>query len=261
MIKHIFCDLDGTLYHHGISDDDIKAIEAIEKKGVVFNIATGRAFKQASKMIKGKLDLNGYYICQNGAFVYDKNHNEILKEVIDDNLVKKVVNRFKSDDAYIFFMHDGNIVISGGEDILDEFDRECINDPDFFKKDSFDNLVGNIGILSRNEDELGRMDTYYKNEFEGILDVYLSGKYVLNISPSHISKGNAIKHVCSILNVNLDEIATIGDSPNDISMLKGFKYSFSMDSSREDVKKSSAYTVKSVKEAIEVIEKTNGVEN
>ena len=29
MIKHIFCDLDGTLYHDGIREEDIKAIEEI----------------------------------------------------------------------------------------------------------------------------------------------------------------------------------------------------------------------------------------
>ena len=49
MIKHIFCDLDGTLYNKGISKEDIKAIEEIEKEGVIFHIATGRVFKQAYK--------------------------------------------------------------------------------------------------------------------------------------------------------------------------------------------------------------------
>ncbi len=39
MIKHIFCDLDGTLYHNGISNEDIRAIEEIEKMGVKFHIA------------------------------------------------------------------------------------------------------------------------------------------------------------------------------------------------------------------------------
>ena len=30
MIKHIFCDLDGTLYHNGISKEDVDAIKKIE---------------------------------------------------------------------------------------------------------------------------------------------------------------------------------------------------------------------------------------
>ena len=38
MIKHIFCDLDGTLYNKGISKEDIKAIEEIEKETNTSNL-------------------------------------------------------------------------------------------------------------------------------------------------------------------------------------------------------------------------------
>ena len=79
MIKHIFCDLDGTLYHNGINDEDAKAIKEIELKGVRFNIATGRIFTQADKMTKDKLTINGYYICENGAYIHDKDHSIIFK--------------------------------------------------------------------------------------------------------------------------------------------------------------------------------------
>ena len=61
MIKHIFCDLDGTLYNNGVSDEDVKAIEEIEKENVIFHVATGRVFRQAYKMISEKFKLNGYY--------------------------------------------------------------------------------------------------------------------------------------------------------------------------------------------------------
>jgi len=260
MIKHIFCDLDGTLYQNGISEEDIKAIKDIEKNGIKFHIATGRAFKQAYKMLEQRIDLNGYYICQNGSFVYDKDYNVVLKESIDDNLVKKVVDRFNSDYSYIYFMYDGDIILSGGKEYLDEYDRDCIVDSNFFNKESYNNLVGNIGIISDNIDELKRMELYYKSEFNEILDVYLSGPYVLSILPKHISKRNAIEHVCKILNVNLDEIATIGDSANDICMLEGLKYSFAMDSSKDNVKNIASYKAKNVREALEIIKKINGVE-
>ncbi len=260
MIKHIFCDLDGTLYQNGISEEDIKAIKDIEQNGIKFHIATGRAFKQAYKMLEQRIDLNGYYICQNGSFVYDKDYNVVLKESIDDNLVKKVVDRFDSDYSYIYFMYDGDIILSGGKEYLDEYDRDCIVDSNFFNKESYNNLVGNIGIISDNIDELARMELYYKSEFNEILDVYLSGPYVLSILPKHISKRNAIEHVCKILNVNLDEIATIGDSPNDICMLEGLKYSFAMDSSKDNVKNIASYKAKNVREALQIIKKINGVE-
>lgn len=52
MIKHIFCDLDGTLYNNGIGEEDINAIKMIEEKEVKFHISTGRIFTEADSMTK-----------------------------------------------------------------------------------------------------------------------------------------------------------------------------------------------------------------
>ena len=44
-------------------------------------------------------------------------------------------------------------------------------------------------------------------------------------------------------------------------MLYGFKYSFAMDNGRKEVKESASYSVKSVSDVIEIVDKINGVEN
>ena len=59
--------------------------------------------------------------------------------------------------------YDGNIVLRGGADIFNYYSIDYVLDEELFKKDSFDNLVGNVGILSDNIDELiaavnGRID-------------------------------------------------------------------------------------------------------
>lgn len=257
MIRHIFCDLDGTLYNDGISDDDVAAIEEIEQEGVIFHVATGRVFKQAYNMISDKIKLNGYYICENGSFIFDKNKNLIFKEPIDDYLVRKIINRFESDLAYLYLKYNGDIILSGGEDVFSYYTKDYILDKEIFNKESFENLVGNVGIVSDNMDELKRLEYYYKSEFGEVCDIYLSGPYTLNIVPSHVSKRHGIEYVCKRYNVSLDEVATMGDSPNDICMLKNIKYSFSMSKSSEDVKESSSYVVNSVKDGIEMIKKIN----
>lgn len=43
--------------------------------------------------------MNGYYVCENGLFIYDKDYNVIFKRMIDDNLVKKVIDRFELSDV------------------------------------------------------------------------------------------------------------------------------------------------------------------
>lgn len=260
MIKHIFCDLDGTLYHGGIDDQDASAIKKIEEKGIRFHIATGRIFKQADRMTREKIKLNGYYICENGSYIHDSNHELIYKGTIDDELVKKVISRFESETAKIYFKHSGKVVLLEKDKLFNYYSDDYIVDPDFIKKESFDNGVGNIGVISNDIEELCRIELYLKSEFNEILDIYFSSEHTLNIVPKGVSKRKSIERVCEILNCSLDEIATIGDSPNDINMLDGIKYSFAMENSRESVKKSANYVCASVKNVIETIEKINGVE-
>lgn len=257
MIRHIFCDLDGTLYNNGISNEDIKAIEEIERDGVIFHVATGRVFKQAYKMVSDKFKLNGYFICENGSFIFDKDKNLIFKETIDDYLVKKIINSFDSDSAHIYLKYDGEVILSGGENVFNHYTNDYILDKEILKKEKFDNLVGNVGIVSDNINELKRLEYYYKDEFGEVCDIYLSGPYTLNIVPNHVSKRHGIKHICDKYNVSFDEVATIGDSPNDICMLKDLKYSFAMTKSSKEVKESASYTADSVKDAIEIIRNIN----
>lgn len=257
MIKHIFCDLDGTLYHEGIDECDAEAIKEIEEAGVAFHIATGRIFKQAYKMTKDSINMNGYYICENGSFIHDYKHNKIFSGTIDDNIVKKVIARFESESAHMYFKYDGGVVLTGGEKEFSIYSSDYVIDEEFVKRDSFDNLVGNIGVVSDDIEELSRIELYLQSEFNEVLDIYFSSPTTLNLVAKGVSKRDGIKYVCDILDAKEDEIATIGDSPNDICMLEGIKYSFAMENARDSVKESANYSAKSVKDAIEKIIKIN----
>lgn len=257
MIKYIFCDLDGTLYRNGISKEDSKAIEEIEKLGVKFNIATGRIFSQAVKMTKDNINMNGYYICENGSYIYDFEKKLVYKGTIDDKIVKKVINLYKSDKATLYFKYNGKVVLLEENERFNIYSSEYVIDKDFRNKNTYNNLVGNIGIVSKDVDELYRLESFLISEFNDVLDIYFSSEYTLNLVPKGVSKHEAIKNVCRILNVSLDEVATIGDSPNDISMLKTTKYSFAMKSARKEVKESANYIADSVEEAIKKIKEIN----
>ncbi len=258
MIKHIFCDLDGTLYHNGINTEDIKSIEQLEKEKIGFHIATGRIFNQANSMTKDDINIDGYYICENGSYIYDNNHNQIFKGTIDDNLVKKVISRFESEKATLYFKYNGSIVLTNDDNVLNKYTSDYIIDKQFIKKDKFDNNISNIGVVSKDIEELSRIELYLISEFEENLDIYFSAEHTINIVPKGVSKRKAIHKVCDILGASVDEIATIGDSPNDINMLKGIKYSFAMENARESVKENANYTARSVSEAIKIIKDING---
>lgn len=258
MIKHIFCDLDGTLFNKGISDEDAKAIEEIEKEGVKFHIATGRVFKQAYNMVNSKFKLNGYYICENGSFIYDENKNLIFKETINDYLVKKLISKFKYDDAYMYLKYKGDMVIGvDKKEIVREYSMKYIVDEGILEKETYDGLVGNVGILSGDKNLLKRIEYYYKSEFSDVCDIYMSSPITINILPNHVSKRHSIEKICQLHKINLDEVATMGDSPNDICMLKDLKYSFAMEGAVDEVKNEASYVMKNVREGIEMIKNIN----
>lgn len=81
--------------------------------------------------------------------------------------------------------------------------------------------------------------------------VTISSPFVIDIFPKETSKFNAIKLLAKIHNIQLDEIAFIGDSGNDVSVFKELKNSYCMDHARKDVKKYAPKIVQSVAEAIE----------
>ncbi|WP_373601339.1 Cof-type HAD-IIB family hydrolase [Paraclostridium bifermentans] len=257
MIKYIFCDLDGTLYHNGISSEDGNAIKEIENEGIKFNIATGRIFPQAVRMVKDDINMNGYYICENGSYIYDSEHNLVFKGTIDDNIVKKVIAEFNSDYATIYFKYDGKVVLLEENKFFKNYSNEYIVDKEFSKRENYDNLVGNIGIVSQNIDELYSLESSLIEEFNDVLDVYFSSEHTLNLVPKGVSKHEAIKYICDKIGISLDEVATIGDSPNDISMLQTTKYSFAMKNSRKEVLESANYLADSVSDAILQIKNIN----
>ena len=90
-----------------------------------------------------------------------------------------------------------------------------------------------------------------------MLDVYFSADNVINLVKKGVSKRKGIEYICKILNIDMDEIATIGDSPNDINMLKGLKYSFAMKNARDSVKENANYITNSVADAIKIIDNIN----
>lgn len=64
----------------------------------------------------------------------------------------------------------------------------------------------------------------------------------LDISPSNVTKGTALKILSSYLNLTKDNILSIGDNLNDIDMFKVSDNSVALSNAHEQVKKFASYT-------------------
>jgi hypothetical protein len=68
-----------------------------------------------------------------------------------------------------------------------------------------------------------------------------SQENILDIIPSHSSKGEGIKYVAKLLSLNLDKTLAFGDADNDIPMLEVVKHSVAMGNAVEELKSIATY--------------------
>lgn len=254
MIKHIFCDLDGTLIKdfHTINEEDIKALQTAQKKGIKISIATGRLDYEISMLMK-KYKLNGFRISQNGAVVFSEDNQLIYEKELNIEDVHKILHTLKGQSVIVLFQTTDSYIVENKLSIIKEFEQS----------QPYITYIENKNIL--NELEKYQFVTIslwtekdYNIELKKQLDeilpnnivTYISSKYTLDITCLDNSKGNGISFLCKKNNINLDEIAVIGDSQNDISMFNITENSFVMYESNLDVKKYAKYEVESVKDAI-----------
>lgn len=68
-----------------------------------------------------------------------------------------------------------------------------------------------------------------------------SKNYYCDITSKKVSKGKAVKNICKYLKINTDEIITIGDGENDISMFEITQNSVAMANAVPLVKEKAKY--------------------
>ncbi len=258
MIKHIFCDLDGTLYRNGIAESDRKAISLAQENGIVFHIATGRVYSHTISIIE-EIKIDGYSICENGSFIYNNQGDCVYREALEDIQIKKIIKYYNSleyinkKEDLIYFKYKGEIVLPEEIESADYFSKGYKVESDILERESYNFEIGNIGILSNDYEKLVRLVEDFREFFAGEFDVYISGPTTMNIVPKAVSKFEAIKIVAKKELASIDELVTIGDSPNDISMLKNIKMSFAMSDSKDEVKSQAGFETPTVADAIKMV--------
>jgi len=235
-IKLICIDMDGTLLNsnHEISEKNKEALRQAKKLGVNIAITTGRLFGSAryySNLIGIE---NTPVIASNGAYI-KTNYDDIpvLENAIPREIAIEIYKIIKKHNLKINFnswdtlmredeVPDDHAYTIMNKHLPDDKKVKFIINSDFISAiESFDGkILKGIVIERENLDNLWAAKDELKETFGDKLHVVSSGTDNIEIMIGTTSKGNAVAHLADILNVNAEEVMCIGDSENDISMLK-----------------------------------------
>lgn len=222
-IKLVALDLDDTLLNSKLAVSP-RACEAIRKavaQGVTVTIATGRMYRSALPYAK-QLGLDVPIITYNGALIKSCLSGEVLlDQPIDKQLAQTVLALCKERGWYIQNYVQDELYVEKINQYSELYSRlsgvpaTAVGDRLYAGEDSSSKML----IMSTEEGIIEIYDTC-KALFGNKLSIAISKPTYLEITDPLANKGRALAFLADKLGIKKDETMAIGDSGNDIDMLK-----------------------------------------
>lgn len=267
MIKLIASDLDGTIMdnNHILPKDNIEAINNLHKKNILFVICTGKTYS-ISKDICNKLHAN-FGIFGNGSQIIDlSTGSELARKTLTIDEIERVCPIIQKYNLHVH-AYTENSIITPKPLYMDL--RNFILFPNKIKLEIVDSVISHIQSQNQNIFKLIISSPFHlekvKEDLEKITNLSIThisktGLYkdnvidkeyeYLDISPLHVSKGNALKILSNYLQIEKKDILSIGDNINDIDMFKVSNITAAVGDAHEQVKKIANYiTINSAEKA------------
>ncbi|MBU3127029.1 Cof-type HAD-IIB family hydrolase [Clostridium tagluense] len=251
--KLICIDMDGTLLNDEkiISAKNLRAIKLASEKGVRIAVCTGRIFTSA-EFFSELLGVKSPVIASNGAYIREKDRNEVVyKSTLGVEKCKKLLSVFRQYGLYPHY-YTSNIV----------FTEKLIHSSSFYKEvnktlpkdkqveivlvedwdEIFEKYESEIFKGIAVDEDLEKLQNA-KNQLKGMEDFEVVSSRFDNLEVMNrgVSKGNAVKILGDYYGINSKQIICIGDSENDLSMIKFAGLGVAMENGNDAVKKASQY--------------------
>ena len=247
-VKLLVSDVDGTLLdpHKELTERARQSVLRIKEAGVLFSIISARP-PRAVQFLIDSLQITEPIACFNGALICKPNY-----EIINQTLLEK------SDASKV-----ATIILEQGLDLWMFRGAEW-----FVSKLNGPHVDGHIKYLNRLPRYLGQDYTMcsvanklvgVSNDFAAVkrceaavleccgdrISATRSADYYLDVTHRDANKGCAVEQLSKLMNIPLENIATIGDMPTDVLMFVKTGISIAMGNADDEVKSKATFTTSS----------------
>lgn len=245
----ITIDLDGTLLRSdgSVSDRTVRTLQAVRDKGVVVAIATGRMY-QTARPYGERLGLgDSPLLLFAGGLIETLESKKILfQQVIPREWAQELADLARRRGWQLQTYIDDVLRAARDDEWIRGYERithskACICGDDFY------HVQGDCNkLLSRGgHDDLVARKALIEKTFPGRFNVLFSAPTFLEIMPQGVDKGEGIRRLGELYGIGTDEIMALGDSQNDLDMLKAAGFPVAMANAAEEVKAAAAYVTAS----------------
>ncbi len=247
----IVMDLDETLLGKDfkISERNIKAIRNAREKGVKATIATGRMNKSSLPYVK-QLNIDIPVITYHGALIRSINPEKMLYHYpVDYEMALPVVEAAEKMGYHINMYIDDQVHVREENHFtrlyqtIASVEVKPVGDMNKFLQRVKVNPT-KLTIIDY-EGKLDRMESFLSEKYDKQLTVTKSHRYFLEVTHLQATKGKALKFLADMLEIKPEEIIAMGDSFNDIDMLRYAGLGVAVANAHPEVKKEADLIAKS----------------
>jgi len=244
-IALLLADVDGTLVTHDklLTDRARAAVRQAKAAGIDFAITSGRPPK-GMQMLFEPLDITTPIAGFNGGMIVRRDLTIVEARTLLDDVARDVASllRDRKLDVWVYVGNDWFITDREAPHVAREswtvkFDATVVESIDSTLHD----VVKIVGV-SDDLDLVKATEAAAQQKFGKRATVARSQPYYLDITHPDANKGGVLAYLAKTLKLEPQQIATIGDQPNDVLMFRPSGYSVAMGNAGDDVKRQASET-------------------
>jgi Cof subfamily protein (haloacid dehalogenase superfamily) len=247
-ISLVIADVDGTLVTQQkvLTKRSQAAVHALYHAGIRFAITSGRP-PRGMAMLFEALDLDTPIAGFNGGLYVRRDLSIVEQKTVPPEIARQALALIRSHglDAWIYSGNDWLITKPGAPHVAREawtvkFEPKVVS--------SFDDWLGSVAKIVGISDDyelVRRCEADAQAAFGDLATANRSQPYYLDVTHKDANKGAVVDYLAAHLGVPVGEIASIGDSPNDLLMFKRSALSIAMGNASDQVKSQANLTTDS----------------
>jgi Cof subfamily protein (haloacid dehalogenase superfamily) len=247
-IRLLLADVDGTLVTNDkvLTDRAIAAVAKLKQAGILFAVTSGRPPRGMSMLIE-PLEISTPIAAFNGGLFARPDMSVIEQRVIPDDLTPAVVDLLTAHGMSVWVYRDADwfVLDPQGPHVAREswtvrFDPTPI---DSFTSVS-DNVAKIVGV-SDDHDVVRNAVAAARERFGDHVSASRSQPYYADITHPDANKGSVVRYLSKLYEIAPENIATIGDMPNDVLMFAQSGLSVAMGNASDQVQRAARHVTTS----------------
>ena len=220
-IKLVLSDVDGTLItpERTLTDRTCAAVRALRDAGIAFAITSGRPPRGMSQLV-GPLGLTTPVAAFNGGMLVRPDLSPLEELTLPDAVVPPLIEAIRRHglDAWTYRGTNWFVGDVGAPHVAKE--QATVGFAPTLSADLGASREAVVKIVGISDDlaAVARCEADVREQFGDHVSAARSQPYYLDVTHPNANKGAVVKRLSTLLDIPREQIATIGDMPNDVLM-------------------------------------------